>query len=468
MSHDRRKPIRYNRGMLRKEKRAIGTVWVFRWSEEVDRRRHQHKEVIGTTKEFPTEAAASKEADRLRCQLNEDKQSLSLKTVTFGELINHYLTHELPRLSKSARKGNKSYIKNWIEPAWHGHIADSMKTMQIQEWLDRIHRPDSPRWNQAEDQEHSFSDFLAWSTLGIRKPQPRMWSGRDARPPRRLDRSPTEQQNLDQTRDSSAECSPSHSRGVAAPRDDDGSPRCGHSSKSIGTGRFEVEERWLEHWHTSIRICICRRRIEGDQEPEQRFAAGSVRSQGASSVARAHTLSLGRRLDLCQSTLPRQDAVHVPNPVPPSHSPGHRASIRTQEQQAGTDRLAHATPVAGHIADLERRECEGCTITTSSHYPKDNLGTLSASGFSRPAESPQQGRPDGCSEATAGETESEKRSRNPVEKRVLGVLGVRGCLESTLLKFTKCFEIMVSAAGFEPATHALKGRSVAPTLYMFQ
>jgi len=43
------------------------------------------------------------------------------------------------------------------------------------------------------------------------------------------------------------------------------------------------------------------------------------------------------------------------------------------------------------------------------------------------------------------------------EKRVLGVLGARGCLESTLLKFTKCFEIMVSAAGFEPATHALKG-----------
>jgi len=44
-------------------------VWVFRWGEEVNGQRRQHKDVIGTTKEFPTEAAANKEADRLRCRL---------------------------------------------------------------------------------------------------------------------------------------------------------------------------------------------------------------------------------------------------------------------------------------------------------------------------------------------------------------------------------------------------------------
>ncbi|MGA7293801.1 MAG: site-specific integrase [Terriglobales bacterium] len=145
MSHDRRKPIRYNTGMLCKEKRSIGMVWVFRWSEEVNGQRRQHKEVIGATKQFPTEAAANKEADRLRCRLNENKQYLSLKAMTFGELVNHYLNHELPRLSKSARKTNKSYIKNWIEAKWHGHRAGSMKTMQIQEWLDRIQRPDGTK-----------------------------------------------------------------------------------------------------------------------------------------------------------------------------------------------------------------------------------------------------------------------------------------------------------------------------------
>ena len=144
MSHDQCKPVRYNRGMLCKEKRTLGTVWVFRWSEELNGRRRQHKDVIGTTKQFPTEAAANKEVDRLRCRLNENKQWLSLRAITFGELVNHYLNHELPRLSKSARKANKSYIKNWIESNWHGHLAGGMKTMRIQEWLDGIQRRMEP------------------------------------------------------------------------------------------------------------------------------------------------------------------------------------------------------------------------------------------------------------------------------------------------------------------------------------
>ena len=165
MSHDHCKPVRYNRGMLRKEKRAIGTVWVFRWSEEVNGQRHQHKDVIGTTKEFPTEAAANKEADRLRCQLNENKQYLSLKAITFGELTNHYLNHELSRLSKSTRKANKRYIKNWIEPDWHGHLAGGMKTMQIQEWLDKIQRPDGTKLKIKNVMSTIFSHGVRWELV---------------------------------------------------------------------------------------------------------------------------------------------------------------------------------------------------------------------------------------------------------------------------------------------------------------
>ncbi len=162
MSHDRRKAIRYNTGMLCKEKRAIGMVWVFRWSEELNGQRRQHKEVIGTTKKFPTEATANREADRLRCRLNEQKQSLSVRSLTFGELINHYLNHELPRLSKSARKGNQSYIKNWIEPAWHGHVADNMKTMQIQDWLDKVERPDGTKLKIKNILSAIFSHGVRW------------------------------------------------------------------------------------------------------------------------------------------------------------------------------------------------------------------------------------------------------------------------------------------------------------------
>ena len=170
-------------------------------------------------------------------------------------------------------------------------------------------------------------------------------------------------------------------------------------------------------------------------------------------MARAHTLSLGRRLDLCQSALPWQDPVYVSNPFPTSHSPCNRAGLNPQEQQASADWVAHAAPITSYIADLERRECEGRTIATSSHHPQDNLGTLRTSGFRRPAESTQEGRPDGASGEISREIESAKRCPNCVET----VLGVRGCPKSLLPKSSKYFKNLVSAAGLEPATHALKG-----------
>lgn len=85
--------------------------------------------------------------------------------MTFGELVNHYLNHELPRLSKSARKANKSYIKNWIEPSWHGHLAVSMKTMQIQGWLDKIQRPDGTKLKIKNVLSAIFSHGVRWELV---------------------------------------------------------------------------------------------------------------------------------------------------------------------------------------------------------------------------------------------------------------------------------------------------------------
>ena len=162
MSHDRRKPIRHNTGMLCKEKRTTGTMWVFRWSEEVNGQRRQHKDVIGSTKQFKTEAAAEREADRMRCKLNEDKQQLSLKHMTFGELVNHYLNHELPNKSKSTCKTNKLYIKNWINPAWHGCTANEMKTMELESWLHSIERPDGTKLKIKGIMSAIFSHGVRW------------------------------------------------------------------------------------------------------------------------------------------------------------------------------------------------------------------------------------------------------------------------------------------------------------------
>lgn len=63
MSHGPDTRIRYNSGTVRKEKRAGGVVWVFRWSERISGQRRHHKEVIGTLKQYPTESATNKAAE---------------------------------------------------------------------------------------------------------------------------------------------------------------------------------------------------------------------------------------------------------------------------------------------------------------------------------------------------------------------------------------------------------------------
>jgi hypothetical protein len=102
---------------------------------------------------------------------------------------------------------------------------------------------------------------------------------------------------------------------------------------------------------------------------------------------------------------------------------------------------AHAASIVSYIADLERGEREGHTITTSPHHSKDNPGTLRASGFGRPAEGPQEGRPHGASDKIFGKIESEKRSLYRVGLLSSDHLGAQGCPNRSLPKSAKCFEI---------------------------
>ena len=177
----------------------------------------------------------------------------------------------------------------------------------------------------------------------------------------------------------------------------------------------------------------------------------------ASSLAGKHGLSIGRGLDFCPPALSRQDSIHLSDSLPSSHPSRNRENLWNQEQQGSADRMAHATPVVSYIADLKRGECKGRSVTASSHNPKDYPGALRTSGLRRSAGSPQEGCANGSSCGILREAESAERYRNGVETRVSLALGVRGCPKPTLPKSARCFEILVSAAGFEPATHALKG-----------
>jgi hypothetical protein len=65
-------------------------------------------------------------------------------------------------------------------------------------------------------------------------------------------------------------------------------------------------------------------------------------------------------------------------------------------------------------------------------------------------------REGGASIGIPGEIEGSGCYRNSVETRISLALGVRGCPKSALPKLVTYIEMLVSAAGLEPATHALK------------
>jgi hypothetical protein len=109
--------------------------------------------------------------------------------------------------------------------------------------------------------------------------------------------------------------------------------------------------------------------------------------------------------------------------------------------------------VSADAQNLKWREGEGRTITASSHNPKDHPGPIRTSGLHGSTESAQEGNSDDASDSISGAIEAAKSCGGNVETTFSIVLGVQGYPNSTLPKSAKCF---VSAAGFEPATHALK------------
>jgi hypothetical protein len=69
----------------------------------------------------------------------------------------------------------------------------------------------------------------------------------------------------------------------------------------------------------------------------------------------------------------------------------------------------------------------------------------------------QESRQNGTSGEVSRDLEGEKRGGNRAGLPISNLLGVWGCPKPHLPKSAKSFEVLVSAAGIEPATHALKG-----------
>src|SRR5271165_718095 len=274
--------------------------------------------------------------------------------------------------------------------------------MQIQEWLDKIQRPDGTKLKIKNVLSAIFSHGVR-RELVERNPV----CGQGESPGHRGASTGVRQSNRVSIR--RVALAPDVVRQtleqLAVTRGHDGARRCSHGSPRIRVDRIEVEERRVGTGILQSEFAL----VEGELKETKSGNNPLPLAESVLQVLRLwrekHGLSIGRGLDFCQSALSRQDSIHLSNSLPSSHPSRNRENLWNQEQQGNTDRMAHATPGASDIADLKRGECESRTVTASSHNPKDYPGALRPSGFSRSAGMAQEGRADGASIGIPGEIE---------------------------------------------------------------
>jgi integrase len=134
---------RFQRGWLRVDPRKNGDSWVLRYytTRQSDGRRVEHKIAIGLVRNFPTESSAWAEVAKqhLHSQINQvDFRG----RVTFADLAEHYITHELSEQTESVNPKShttvaayKRILKNRCIDRWGRRAALGLEPLEVEQWL---------------------------------------------------------------------------------------------------------------------------------------------------------------------------------------------------------------------------------------------------------------------------------------------------------------------------------------------
>jgi integrase len=152
--------IREHRGSLKVEERMDGAVWVLRFkvTRESDHKRVERTRVIGRVQDFPTEAQAFAEAERLRLYTIEPGSKRG--TLIFAILAEFYL-QQLKKVSESKKRKPKAastvedrerIIRKRILPRFGESEALKIKPSEIKGWLESV--------QDEEDLENSTVDKI--------------------------------------------------------------------------------------------------------------------------------------------------------------------------------------------------------------------------------------------------------------------------------------------------------------------
>ncbi|MFZ0980040.1 MAG: site-specific integrase [Candidatus Acidiferrales bacterium] len=134
MEHKRR---RFQFGWLDLKARRNGPeVWVLRYREALaNGRKKTPSVIIGTLKEYPSEALARKASASHILTMNDQKPPGA--SVSFGAVMQRYLAEELPERHSTASR-YRCWLKNHIEPKWRDYPIERIKPLLVEDWLKRL------------------------------------------------------------------------------------------------------------------------------------------------------------------------------------------------------------------------------------------------------------------------------------------------------------------------------------------
>ena len=137
---------RFQRGWLRVDSRKNGPTWVLRYyaTREADGQRVEHKVAIGLVSNLPSESAAWAEVAKQHLQINQPDFK---GRVTFGDLAQHYMTHELGEQAEAVDPkshttiaGYTRILKNRVLDKWAKRPALGIEPLAVEQWLKAVKR----------------------------------------------------------------------------------------------------------------------------------------------------------------------------------------------------------------------------------------------------------------------------------------------------------------------------------------
>ena len=143
--------MNYQRGSLRKLPRKEGETWVLRYRvTKPDGRRVEHNMPIGLVRDFPKGKDAWREVDRLGLLVRINDESSDVR-IRFDALAEHYLKADFGEHAVRPKSDNTITITNhivrdYLVSRWGGEIADDIKPLEIQRWLQALHTESDLAW----------------------------------------------------------------------------------------------------------------------------------------------------------------------------------------------------------------------------------------------------------------------------------------------------------------------------------